>query len=140
MSSLDIKFSASESLTDITLLNGVYNDPEKKSLKLELLESSGNNFESSGTEEIQVPVVSLSEVEKQDKSEIANEGFFQNLFFCRPIFADISKWAFYSNQILVFVGFDRFWDKYPWYKSSHLTTIGFISIFPFGFSDFVEFG
>ena len=81
MSSLDIKFSASESLTDITLLNGVYNDPEKRSLKLELLESSGNNFESSGTEEIQVPVVSLSEVEKQDKSEIANEGFFQNLFF-----------------------------------------------------------
>ena len=80
MSSLDIKFSASESLTDITL-NGVYNDPEKRSLKLELLESSGNNFESSGTEEIQVPVVSLSEVEKQDKSEIANEGFFQNLFF-----------------------------------------------------------
>ena len=86
MSSLDIKFSASESLTDITL-NGVYNDPEKRSLKLELLESSGNNFESSGTEEIQVPVVSLSEVEKQDKSEIANEGFFQNHFFCLPIFA-----------------------------------------------------
>ena len=81
MSALDYKTGTSEaSLAEITVLNGVYNDhTEKKSFKLE----------SSGTEN--TPVVSLSEVKKQEESE----GTFSKLFFKSLwlLFADISKWA-----------------------------------------------
>ena len=71
MSTLDYKTGTTEaSLAEITVLNGVYNDHiEKKSFKLE----------SSGTEE--APVVSLSEVKKQEESEINIPGTFSKLFF-----------------------------------------------------------
>ena len=67
MSTLEYKAGTTEaSLAEITVLNGVYIDhTEKKSFKLE----------SSGTEE--APVVSLSEVKKQEESE----GTFSKLFF-----------------------------------------------------------
>ena len=101
MSTLDYKTGTTDcSLAAITVQNGVYNDPtEKKSFKLE----------SSGTEE--VAVVSLSEVKKQDESEVTTPGIFSKLskIFLTPffqnftfenflklfwlVFADISKWA-----------------------------------------------
>ena len=79
MSSLDFKTSTAESLVDITVLSGLYKNPEKKCPKLE---SSGNNCKSSGTEEIHnVPVVSLSEVIKQEESEVGTQGFFSKPLF-----------------------------------------------------------
>ena len=80
MSTLDYKTGTTEaSLAEITVLNGVYNDhTEKKSFKLE----------SSGTEE--APVVSLSEVKKQEESEINIPGTFSKLFF--QIFLASFRW------------------------------------------------
>ena len=77
MSSLDYKTSTTESLVDsVTVLNGVYNDQEKKCFQLE---SPRNKSGSSGSEEI--PVVSLSQVIKQEESEVGTEGFFSKPLF-----------------------------------------------------------
>ena len=71
MSTLDYKTGTNDcSLAAITVQNGVYNDPtEKKTFKLESL----------GTEE--VPIVSLSEVKKQDEAETNIPGTFSKLLF-----------------------------------------------------------
>ena len=71
MSTLDYKTGTNDcSLAAITVQNGVYNDPtEKKTFKRESL----------GTEE--VPIVSLSEVKKQDEAETHSPGTFSKLLF-----------------------------------------------------------
>ena len=86
MSTLDYKTGTNDcSLAAITVQNGVFNDPtEKKTFTLESL----------GTEE--VPIVSLSEVKKQDEAATNIPGTFSKNFFCKffwLVFAEISKWA-----------------------------------------------